>query len=77
MLEPLSTLPSDPMVWRNLADRYKISFFVGLRMAAANKGFELSPAVMRYLREQEISAGFDIYYEGEEKGKTDSQRVPD
>ena len=63
MLELLSSLPSDVALWRNLAARYRISFSVGLRMSAANKGFELSPAVQRYLGEREITTGFDIYFE--------------
>ena len=37
-------------------------------MVAANKGFELSPAVLRYLGDRGISAGFDIYYEPDNPG---------
>ena len=66
MLALLSSLPGDLEIWRDLAARYEISFFVGLRMAAANKGFELSPAVLRHLGERGISAGFDIYFEPED-----------
>jgi hypothetical protein len=68
MLELLATLPSDPTIWCTLAARYKISFFVGLCMKTASKGFELSPEVMSYLAARKITAGFDIYYEPEEEG---------
>jgi hypothetical protein len=62
MLELLATLPSDAGLWRDLASRYKISFFVGLRMTRANKGIEFTPEFLMYLGERRISAGFDIYY---------------
>lgn len=63
MLELLRRLPSDIELWQSLAARFKIDFFVGLRMTSNNKGFSLSPQVMRYLSERGIEAGFDIYYE--------------
>ena len=66
MLELLGTLPRDPSIWRDLAARYESSFFVGLRMADTNKGFELSPDFLLYLGERRISAGFDVYYRPEE-----------
>ena len=62
MLELLCRLPEDVGLWKSLAARYRIAFFVGLSMNAANKGFELSPEVMTYLGERKIEAGFDIYY---------------
>jgi hypothetical protein len=54
-------------MWRALAARYKVSILVGLSMAAANKGFELSPEMMFYLGERRITAGFDVYFDNEKK----------
>lgn len=63
MLDLLKTLPSDPAIWHRLTERYSVSFFVGLNVEAPSRGFELSPAITRYLGERGISAGFDIYCE--------------
>jgi hypothetical protein len=68
MLELLSMLPSEPALSHVLAAQYEISFFVGLNMAAANKGFELSPETMSYLGARKITVGFDIYYDPEKSG---------
>jgi hypothetical protein len=68
MLELLATLPTDLAMWRALAARYKVSILVGLSMAAANQGFELSPEMMFYLGERRITAGFDVYFDDEKKG---------
>jgi len=66
MLELLATLPSDLEIWRDLASRYKIAFFVGLSMPDTNKGFEFTPGFMKFLGERNISAGFDVYYRPKE-----------
>jgi hypothetical protein len=68
MLELLATLPPDVQIWRALAEKYNVSLVVGLSMAAANKGFVLSPEVMHYLGERRMVAGFDVYYDPEKKG---------
>jgi hypothetical protein len=62
----LRRLPSQVGLWRRLTKKYKVDLFVGLSMPAKNKGFGLSPAVMKYLGDRGIEAGFDIYYDGKE-----------
>ena len=66
MMLVLRRLPSAVGLWRRLVKRYKIDFFVGLSMPSKNKGFEISPAVMKYLGDRGIAAGFDIYYGDDE-----------
>lgn len=61
MMELLQRLPTDVSLWQSLAKRFKIDFFVGLRMTSRNKGFSISSQVMGYLAERGIEAGFDIY----------------
>ena len=68
MFELLATLPNDLEIWRRLASRFRMSFSVGLGMASAPRGFELSPELMRHLGERGITAGFDIYNGREELG---------
>jgi hypothetical protein len=66
MMLVLRRLPSRVGLWRRLAKKYKVDFFVGLSMLAKNKGFVLSAEVMKYLGDRGIEAGFDIYYDGKE-----------
>jgi hypothetical protein len=66
MMLVLRRLPSAVGLWRRITKRYKVAFFVGLSMPSKNKGFELSPVVMKYLGDRGIAAGFDVYYDGEE-----------
>jgi hypothetical protein len=72
MMLVLRRLPSAIMVWRRLTKKYKVDFFVGLSMPSKNKGFGLSPAVMKYLGDRGIEAGFDIYYHGKEDAEPDA-----
>ena len=69
MMPVLERLPKAMRVWRQLTKEHAVDFFVGLSMASHNKGFELPPAVMKYLGERGISAGFDIYYDGGESAE--------
>jgi hypothetical protein len=69
MMLVLRRLPSSIGLWHRLAKRYKVDFFVGLSMPSKNKGFVLSPAVMRYLGDRGIAVGFDVYYGDEQDGE--------
>ncbi len=62
MLAIMGKLPIDIEVWKTLAGRFDIDFFVGLSMRSRNKGMLLSKTVMAYLGERGINAGFDIYF---------------
>jgi hypothetical protein len=66
MMGVLRRLPGGLGLWRRLTKAYKVDFFVGLSMPSKNKGFELSPEVMKYLGDRGIAAGFDIYYDGKD-----------
>jgi len=59
-------VPKAVGIWRQLARKHAVDFFVALSMPSKNKGSELPPAVMKYLGDRGIAAGFDIYYDGEE-----------
>ncbi|MBL9214826.1 MAG: DUF4279 domain-containing protein [Opitutaceae bacterium] len=59
--ELFSTLPSDPVIWCRLAERFSLSLSVGLSLESSGCGFELSPKILRFLGERGITAGFEIY----------------
>jgi hypothetical protein len=59
----LARLPSDSGVWASLTTRYEVDLFCGLFLASANRGFELSPQVMKLLADRGIEVGFDIYFD--------------
>lgn len=65
MMLLLGRLPKAVGVWRQITKEHAVDFFVGLSMPSNNKGFELPPAVMKYLGDRGIAAGFDIYHDGE------------
>jgi hypothetical protein len=67
MMLVLRRLPSPLGPWKRLAKKYDIDFFVGLSMRSSNKGFELRPEVLKYLGDRGITAGFDVYYDGDAK----------
>jgi hypothetical protein len=69
----LRRLPSAVRIWRRLTKQYDVDILVGLSMSSKNKGFGLSPAVMKYLGDRGIEAGFDIYYDGKEDADPDAQ----
>ena len=66
MMELLRRLPPDLGLWKKLTERYKVNVTFALLMASTNKGFELSPQVMRFLGDRGVAAGFDIYYDARE-----------
>ena len=65
MMLVLRRLPSSVDLWKRLAERYKIDFFVALLMTSQNKGFVIGPDILKYLGDRGIAAGFDVYYEGD------------
>lgn len=65
MLLLMRRLPSDRELWRSLTQQFKVDCYVSLRMCSRNKGFSLSAAVMSYLGERGIEAGFDIVHSQE------------
>ncbi len=67
MMLIMRRLPASVRLWQRLTKKYKIDFFVGLSMESKNKGFVLSPEVMKYLGDRGIETGFDVYY-GRQKG---------
>lgn len=67
MMLLLRRLPSRAGLWKRLARKYQIDFFVGLSMASRNKGFELPTEIMKYLGDRGINAGFDIYCEADKE----------
>ena len=56
-------VPAGVDAWQRLARRFRVGISAGLVMRSHNKGFRLSPDVMRYLGERGIEAGFDVYHE--------------
>jgi hypothetical protein len=63
MMELLQRLPSDIGLWKKLTRRYKVDVTFALLMTSSNKGFVLSPQVLKYLGDRGVTAGFDVYYE--------------
>lgn len=66
--ELLATLPSEPAIWRGLAERFSVALSVGLSLESSGCGFELSPEVLSYLGERRITAGFEVYIDDANKG---------
>jgi hypothetical protein len=60
----LEKLPTDLVIWRELAAHYRIDIFCGIWFEAArlNGGFGLSPTLMMALAERGLTIGFDIYF---------------
>jgi hypothetical protein len=69
MMELVHRLPPDVGLWKKLTKRYKVDVTFALLMDSTNKGFVLSPAVMKYFGDRGIAAGFDIYYEVNRKAE--------
>ena len=59
----LNMLTNDLKIWQNLTMRFDVDLFCGLFMETFNRGFELSPSIMRQLAERGIKLTFDIYSE--------------
>jgi hypothetical protein len=69
MMELLQRLPSNISLWKNLAARHKVNVTFALLMTSTNKGFELSPEVLKFLGDRGVKAAFDIYYEADERAE--------
>jgi len=65
-LKLLSLLPEDAAVWRDLTQRFKVEIRFGIHFEGWNKGFHLSPAVIRGLANLGSEVGFDLYVTGDE-----------
>lgn len=61
--ELLNKVTSELAIWENLISRFNVDIFCGLFFKDFNRGFELSPELMKYLAERGIKIGFDIYVE--------------
>lgn len=57
----LTSLPSDPTIWRGLTANYRCDVFCGLFLREGNGGAELSPRVMSLLGERGLRLSLDIY----------------
>ena len=63
VLKLLACVTADSDVWRRLTLQYKVDLFCGLFVNAGswNRGFSLSPKVLRELAERNLEIGLDIY----------------
>ncbi len=57
----LGRVTDDLGIWRSLTLRHRVDLFCGLFLDADNRGFDLSPSVLRQLADRELKVGFDIY----------------
>jgi hypothetical protein len=64
VLSLLNRLTADMNAWSSLTSRFKVDIFCGLFLEAANRGFSLSPAVLKQLSDRGIPIGFDVYAPG-------------
>jgi hypothetical protein len=60
----LALLSPDLRAWRSLTRRFHADVFCGIFMDEFNRGFEVSPALMRELAARGLVVGFDIYGPG-------------
>ena len=63
VLKLLSRVNADREVWQRLTQQYKVDLFCGvfLNEGSWNRGFALSPKVLKELAERNLEIGFDIY----------------
>jgi hypothetical protein len=68
--ELLDRLPADPSLWANLRSRFDVSLGFGLFQSAWNRGFDLSPELLRRVVGMGLGLDFDIYADadGDEDG---------
>lgn len=57
----LDRVTDDLAIWQELSGRFSVDVFCGVFLEDFNRGFVLSPAVLRRLADQGIEIGFDIY----------------
>lgn len=61
VLDLLSKLTPDLIVWSAIRQRFKIDLFCGLFMKESNEGAVISPETLRFLGERGIELSLDIY----------------
>jgi hypothetical protein len=61
VVELLSKLTSDLIVWRGINERYEVDLFCGWFMDRDNVGVEINPATLQALGERGIRLSLDIY----------------
>ncbi|MCA1788820.1 MAG: DUF4279 domain-containing protein [Thioalkalivibrio sp.] len=61
MMDLLKRVPSDVVLWRELAKRYEIRAKFAVHMASKNEAFELSPDTLVYLGERQMVVEIDVY----------------
>ncbi len=57
----LSRVSVDLAIWHDLATEFSVDILCGVFLDDWNRGFELSPRVMRMLGERGIKLGVDVY----------------
>jgi hypothetical protein len=57
----LSRVPRDEAVWAKLSERFDVQLRFGVHMAAWNRGFELSAAIVATIATLRAPILFDIY----------------
>lgn len=63
----LSKVTNDLAIWNSLAKEFNIDIFCGVFLEDWNRGFDLSPQVLKMLSERGITIRFDIYSYGREE----------
>ncbi len=63
-------LPADPELWTSLTSTYSVDLFCGLFLESANRGFAISPDVLKSLSDRQVRIGFDVYFDqpGNDRG---------
>lgn len=62
----LRRVPDDEDLWRDLAARYDVQLRYGIHFEGWNRGFDLSPGLIRRIAALRATLCFDIYAYGEE-----------
>jgi hypothetical protein len=62
----LGRFPSDPMFWRSLMERYRVSVRVGIHTGGWNRKFDLSAGTIAALGRTGVALEFDLYFYGDE-----------
>jgi hypothetical protein len=56
-------LPADPELWTSLTSTYSVDLFCGLFLESTNRGFAISPDVLKLLADRQVQIGFDVYFD--------------
>jgi hypothetical protein len=60
----LRRVPSDPAIWRSLADRHSIRVFVSWTMKHDDEGTGLEPSLLEELSRRSLNLDFNVYGPG-------------